>query len=101
MCSSSYTLDRQTVGTRSGKRGFFREHKSISVASFNVRSIREDEKRLELSNDFLRLGVDICCVQETKIHGDVDERIGEYRFLNLGGDSHHGLGFFVQYDNNT
>jgi hypothetical protein len=50
--------------------------------------------RLALSGDLLRFGVDIWCVQETKINGDVDERIGAHRFLDLVGDSLHSLGFF-------
>jgi hypothetical protein len=45
-----------------------------------------------------RYGIDICCLQETKILGDSSFDVGGYRFWNVGSDCHHGLGFFVRKD---
>ncbi len=67
----------------------------MSLATFNVRSLNDINKRKELARDLLRYGVDICCVQETKIKEDVDGNVEDYRFFNLENGSYHGLGFFV------
>ena len=68
---------------------------SLSIASFNVRSLNAVEKRKELASDLDKHGIEICCVQETKIKDNPDVDVDQYRFLNLEHGPHHGLGFYV------
>ena len=95
---SSITLENRTNQIRTTTCVFFRKTKAVSVATFNVRSINDPWKRESLAKDILRYGIDICCVQETKIKEDLDETVGDFRFLNLGSGPHHGLGFYVHKD---
>ena len=95
---SFHKLEHRTMHSRSTRYGFFRNQKDVSVAMFNVRSINDLEKHKSLSEDLLCYGVDICCVQETKIKEDLDRNVGQYRLLNLEAGPHHGLGFFIHED---
>jgi len=61
-----------------------------------VHSINDLYKRQELAKDLLKYGIDVCCIQETKIQEDLDGNVGEYRLLSFNGGSHHGLGFYIR-----
>ena len=44
---------------------------------------------------FVTASTSVVFMQETKITEDLDEHVDDYRFINLGGDAHHGLGFLI------
>ena len=41
--------------------------KELSIATFNVRGIANENSRADLASDINRYGVDVCCLQETKV----------------------------------
>ena len=69
---------------------------NLSVATFNVRGLRSESKQCELVADLNRYGVDICCLQETKISEDLDTNIENYRLINFqSNQKQYGNGFAV------
>ena len=74
----------------------------LVIGTFNVRGFNAATKRDQLSEDLGRLHNDICCLQETKFPGGIDERSGNYRHIGLPSQSrHYGLAFSVaiQFEN--
>jgi len=70
--------------------------KRLNVGTFNVRGLSSFSKRKSLSRDLSAYGVDICCLQETKLANGIDERHGDFRILCLETSCrHYGLGFAI------
>ena len=49
----------------------------LSIGTFNVRGLNDDQKKLNLALDMKKYNVDICCLQETKISKGSDINIGK------------------------
>ena len=68
----------------------------LSVGTFNVRGLKENQKKQNLVQDMKKYNIDICCLQETKISTGSDINISDYRLITLPADiQHYGTGFVV------
>ena len=68
----------------------------FNLATFNVRDLRQEFKRKSLVEDLEKYKLDVCCLQETKIHEGLDININSNRFICLPSESvHYGNGFLV------
>ena len=77
----------------------------IKIATFNVHGLVSTTKRNDLIKDMSRYGVEICCLQETKVSGEtVDEILScdgrdkrdRFRLILIPGDCrHYGQGFII------
>ena len=73
--------------------GFRRDAK---IATFNIRGPKNQVKKEEVIEDLKLYGVEICCLQETKITEEVDEEIGGYRLININSEQQsYGNGFLI------
>ena len=76
--------------------------KTLNIASFNVRGLREEGKLTFLANDLDKYNVNICCLQETHIKEDIQQLIitksGEqFYYINcFTQNQFHGIGFIIQ-----
>ena len=70
------------------------ENGVLSIATFNTRGLKL--RKQNLATDITRYGVDVCCIQETKILAGCDENINNHRLICLSTDNKaYGLGFMV------
>ena len=70
--------------------------KEFRVATFNVRGLNDEIKRRSLKEDVDRYGVDVCCLQETKIKDGIEESIDNYELCSFEtGQKAYGLGFII------
>ena len=69
---------------------------SFSIGTFNIRGLNEQTKKAELCRDFERYGVDIGCLQETKVKKGCSEVVNGFDIdcFPTTVDS-YGLGFAV------
>ena len=69
---------------------------NFTIGTVNVIGLSSATKRDHLSEDFNKLHIDICCIQETKCPDNFDVISGYYRIIGLPSTSHHyGLAFAV------
>ena len=78
------------------------QSKEFSVATFNVRGLTQDLKKVNLATDLDRYNVDVCCLQETKIKDGIDCNISSqssknsHRLICFPTKSeHYGMGFMI------
>ena len=71
--------------------------KNLSIASFNVCGLVQESKQEQLAVAAKRYGVDIICLQETKIKDGIDRNVDQnYRLISLPTDQRaYGNGFLV------
>ena len=70
--------------------------KIFKLGTFNVRGLTKDVKQNQLSKDMTRYGLDVACIQETKVTLLVNKEVGENRLIcNESVSGHYGLGFMV------
>ena len=70
--------------------------KVLSIGTFNVRGLTDDQKKRDLTLDMKRYNIDICCLQETKMKVGSDVNINEYRLITLPADiPYYGTGFII------
>ena len=70
--------------------------KSISVGTFNVRGICEEQKQRNLATDLENYNIDILCIQESKISNGTDRDINKHRLITFKTDNrHYGNGFLI------
>ena len=68
----------------------------FKLGTFNVRGLSSEIKKNQLSKDIKRYGVDICCLQETKIRAGIDTLVRKDRLICLPSDvKQYGLGFMI------
>ena len=68
----------------------------FKAGTFNVRGLTEEYKQIELTQDLRTYGLDICCLQETKIYEAKDIEIKGNRFINFPSQcKHYGNGFMI------
>ena len=68
----------------------------FNLATFNVRGLRQELKRKNLADDLEKCKLDVCCLQETKLHEGLDTNVKNNRLICLPSESvHYGNGFFV------
>jgi len=66
----------------------------LSIASFNTLGINLNKHNL--ATNFTRYGIDVCCIQETKIFLGCDEEINNHGLICLPTNNKaSGLGFIV------
>ena len=56
---------------------------NIRVGTFNVCGLNSIFKQECLVKDMQRYGIDIICMQETKMAKEVDKMVGKYRLLSF------------------
>jgi sorting nexin-29 len=67
-----------------------------SIATFNVRGMTEEAKRIHLANDMDKYNVNIMCLQETKVKDETRYEVNGKEFLFLKSESqHYGNGFVL------
>ena len=70
--------------------------KRFKLATFNVRGLTQQVKQEQLSRDMKKYGIDIACIQETKIKETMDKDINGYRLMCTETNTrHYGNGFIV------
>ena len=70
--------------------------KIFKLGSFNVRGLTKDVKQFQLSEDMAKYGLDVMCIQETKMKILLNKDIGKNRLICTESVSgHYGLGFMV------
>ena len=70
--------------------------KEFRVATFNVRGLNDENKRNSLRKDIDRYGVDVCCLQETKLKAGIEESIDGVELCSFPTTQEaYGLGFIV------
>ena len=70
--------------------------KIFKLGTFNVRGLTKDVKQNQLSNDMTRYGIDVACIQETKIPLLINKEVGKNRLICTETvNGHYGLGFMV------
>jgi exonuclease III len=68
----------------------------FKLATFNTRGLTKQVKQDQLSRDMKRYGVDIACLQETKVTEQMDQDVNNYRLICTETNSrHYGNGFIV------
>ena len=68
----------------------------LNLATFNVRGLRKESKRNNLADDLEKYKLDVCCLQETKLHEGLDRNVNNNRLICLPSESaQYGSGFFV------
>ena len=73
-----------------------RKKKEFRVATFNVRGLNETVKKENLHYDILQYGVDICCLQETKLKKGSFEQIKGYELCCFPTKQDaYGMGFMI------
>ena len=72
--------------------------KEFNIGTFNVRGLKDEQKRQDLAQDAERYNIDVLCIQETKLSEGIDCNVGNKndRLIALSSDNvHHGVGFVV------
>ena len=70
--------------------------KIFKLGTFNVRGLTKDVKQKQLSTDMTKYGIDIACIQETKITLLINKDVNGNRLLCTESlSAHYGLGFMV------
>ena len=68
----------------------------LKVASFNVRGLSAAYKKEALARDLRQHHIDVCCLQETKVREELDQRVGDFRLITFTPDQpQRGMGFMV------
>ena len=74
----------------------FRSIKSLTIGTFNVRGLCAKSKQQQLLEDAKKFGLNVCCIQETKLpHGEDGVSNGWRLVLLPGSCRHYGLGFVI------
>ena len=55
--------------------------KRLTIGTFNVRGLNDENKQDLLSKDIEKYKLDICCLQETKLQKSFDQDIGKKDFI--------------------
>ena len=70
--------------------------KIFKLGTFNVRGLTKDVKQKQLSTDMTKYGLDVACIQETKITLLINKDVNGNRLLCTESlSAHYGLGFMV------
>eukprot|EP00794_Sanderia_malayensis_P021165 gene21165-23243_t len=68
----------------------------FNLATFNVRGLHQEFKRENLTVDLEKYKIDVCCLQEMKLHEGLDTNVKNNRLRCLPSESvHYGNRFFV------
>ena len=77
--------------------GAAKRRNCFTIGSFNVRGLAKDFKQKQLARDAGKYGVDVVCLQETKIKDGTDISVGDYRLITFPTDQiAYGNGFIVK-----
>jgi sorting nexin-29 len=69
---------------------------NTNLATFNVRGLTEESKKIQLIEDVRKYNIQVCSLQETKIREDTDEQRGGCRLITFNTDQPaYGNGFVV------
>ncbi len=70
--------------------------KMFKLGSFNVRGLTQRVKQEQLCRDMQKYGVDVACIQETKMTESTNTNINKYRLICMDSNTqHYGNGFVV------
>ena len=70
--------------------------KRLNIGTFNVRGLRDDNKKDNLADDLAKYNVDVICLQETKIGEGADCNFRSSRLITLKSTNrHHWNGFII------
>ena len=70
--------------------------KIFKLGTFNVRGLTKDVKQKQLSNDMTKYGLDVACIQETKISLLINKDVDKNKLICTESlCAHYGLGFMV------
>ena len=61
----------------------------IKIATFNVRGLVDNSKRVDLTKDMESYHVDVCCLQETKVIEQIEELTGGYKIILVPSKQRH------------
>ena len=57
--------------------------KFFNISTFNVRGLKKEVKQNQLDDDMIRYGIDILCIQETKIKEGIDINLKNSRLITF------------------
>ena len=70
--------------------------KEFNIGTYNIRGLTDDVKKQNLFNDMSRYGVDICCLQETKIKKGCSIEKDKHNLICFAtNEEAYGMGFVI------